>query len=52
MRYGGAFRGLKIRAAEQFGCIGALIYSDPIDDGPIGKEDHDNPAKAYPEGPW
>ncbi|KAG2222611.1 hypothetical protein INT45_008730 [Circinella minor] len=52
MRYGGAFRGLKIRAAEQFGCIGALIYSDPIDDGPIGKENHDNPAKAYPEGPW
>ncbi|KAI9268070.1 hypothetical protein BDA99DRAFT_546431 [Phascolomyces articulosus] len=52
MRYGGAFRGLKIRAAEQFGCIGALIYSDPIDDGPIGKDGGENPAKPYPEGPW
>ncbi|KAI9492132.1 hypothetical protein BDB00DRAFT_977223 [Zychaea mexicana] len=52
MRYGGAFRGLKVRAAEQFGCIGALIYSDPIDDGPVGKENHNNPALSYPGGPW
>ncbi|KAI9316345.1 hypothetical protein BX666DRAFT_2019438 [Dichotomocladium elegans] len=54
MRYGGAFRGLKIRAAEQYGCIGALVYSDPLDDGPIGKEGfpHMNPPKPYPEGPW
>ncbi|KAJ8663554.1 hypothetical protein O0I10_000797 [Lichtheimia ornata] len=54
MRYGGAFRGLKVRAAQVFGCAGALIYSDPIDDGPIDKEGypHVNPAKGYPEGPW
>lgn len=54
MRYGGAFRGLKVRAAETFGCAGALIYSDPIDDGPLNKEGypHVNPAKSYPEGPW
>lgn len=54
MRYGGAFRGLKVRAAEKFGCAGALIYSDPIDDGPINKEGYPyvNPAKSYPEGPW
>ncbi|KAI9313399.1 hypothetical protein BX666DRAFT_1864081, partial [Dichotomocladium elegans] len=54
MRYGGAFRGLKVRAAEVFGCIGALVYSDPIDDGPLNKEGYPfkHPAKAYPEGPW
>ncbi|CDH55564.1 glutamate [Lichtheimia corymbifera JMRC:FSU:9682] len=54
VRYGGAVRGLKIRAAAQFGCVGTLIYSDPLDDGPIDKEGypHVNPAKSYPEGPW
>jgi N-acetylated-alpha-linked acidic dipeptidase len=54
VRYGGSFRGLKLRAAEKYGCIGALIYSDPIDDGPLNKDQwpHLNPDKAYPEGPW
>ncbi|KAI9494914.1 hypothetical protein BDB00DRAFT_816291 [Zychaea mexicana] len=54
VRYGGAFRGLKVRAAEVFGCVGALVYSDPIDDGPLNKEGYPyvNPAKPYPEGPW
>lgn len=54
VRYGGAVRGLKIRAAALFGCVGTLIYSDPLDDGPIDKEGypHVNPAKSYPEGPW
>ncbi|KAI8357780.1 hypothetical protein BD560DRAFT_426345 [Blakeslea trispora] len=52
MRYGGSFRGLKVKAAETFGCAGALIYSDPIDDGPLNKDDTNNPAKSYPEGPW
>ncbi|KAI8371702.1 uncharacterized protein BYT42DRAFT_520161 [Radiomyces spectabilis] len=54
MRYGGSFRGLKVRAAEQFGCIGALVYSDPIDDGPLNKDGypHENPSESYPEGPW
>ncbi|KAF7725324.1 hypothetical protein EC973_009663 [Apophysomyces ossiformis] len=54
VRYGGAFRGIKVKAAEDFGCVGALVYSDPIDDGPVDKEGypHVNPAKPYPEGPW
>ncbi|CAO3653852.1 unnamed protein product [Cunninghamella echinulata] len=52
VRYGTAVRGLKLRAASKYGCIGALIFSDPIDDGPYNKEEHENPAKSYPEGPW
>lgn len=54
VRYGGSFRGLKLRAAEKYGCIGALVYSDPIDDGPLNKDQfpYVNPAKSYPEGPW
>ena len=53
VRYGGSFRGLKVRAAEQFGVVGVLIYSDPIDDGPLGKDEHNgNPAESYPAGPW
>ncbi|KAL0095963.1 hypothetical protein J3Q64DRAFT_1811979 [Phycomyces blakesleeanus] len=54
MRYGGSFRGLKVKAAENYGCIGALVFSDPIDDGPLDKEKfpHTNPAESYPEGPW
>ncbi|KAI8340435.1 hypothetical protein BC941DRAFT_348237 [Chlamydoabsidia padenii] len=54
VRYGGSFRGLKLRAAEKYGCIGALIYSDPIDDGPLNKDHwpHVNPNLSYPEGPW
>ncbi|KAI9282534.1 hypothetical protein BY458DRAFT_531008 [Sporodiniella umbellata] len=47
VRYGGSFRGLKVRAAEVYGCAGVLIYSDPSDDGPWGKD-----APSYPEGPW
>jgi N-acetylated-alpha-linked acidic dipeptidase len=35
MRYGGPFRGLKVKNAEQFGAVGAIIYSDPGDDGNI-----------------
>ncbi|GAA5810867.1 hypothetical protein MFLAVUS_004295 [Mucor flavus] len=52
IRYGSAFRGLKVRAAEVFGCVGALIYSDPIDDGPLNKDNSTNPAESYPKGPW
>ncbi|KAG1057559.1 hypothetical protein G6F43_000608 [Rhizopus delemar] len=52
VRYGGSFRGLKVRAAEVFGCAGVLIYSDPIDDGPLGKPDDENPNESYPNGPW
>lgn len=52
VRYGGVFRGLKVKAAQDFGCVGTLIYSDPIDDGPLNKDETSNPADSYPEGPW
>ncbi|KAI8873910.1 Zn-dependent exopeptidase [Ramicandelaber brevisporus] len=45
VKYGANFRGLKVRAAEQAGCVGVLIYSDPADDGFVR-------GKEYPEGPW
>ena len=32
-RYGGGWRGLKPRLAQEHGAIGCLIYSDPADDG-------------------
>ncbi|KAF9521022.1 hypothetical protein BS47DRAFT_1374558 [Hydnum rufescens UP504] len=47
-RYGGIFRGLKIKAAEEAGAIGVLIYSDPRDDGSVTVG---NGYKPYPEGP-
>ncbi|KAG8943630.1 hypothetical protein FRC03_002411 [Tulasnella sp. 419] len=47
-RYGGLFRGLKVKAAQEAGAIGALVYSDPRDDGTVTIE---NGYKPYPEGP-
>lgn len=44
-KYGGSWRGIKPKMAEEFGAIGALIYSDPEDDG-YGKGD------MYPKGAW
>lgn len=32
-RYGGSWRGIKPRLAAERGAVGALIYSDPADDG-------------------
>lgn len=32
-RYGGAWRGIKPRLAQEHGAIGCIIYSDPKDDG-------------------
>lgn len=32
-RYGGGWRGLKPRLAQEHGALGTLIYSDPVDDG-------------------
>jgi N-acetylated-alpha-linked acidic dipeptidase len=34
-RYGGVFRGLKVKGAEELGAAGVLIYSDPRDDGTV-----------------
>ncbi|KAE9984673.1 hypothetical protein BLS_001668 [Venturia inaequalis] len=38
-------RALKVKAAEEWGVKGVLIYSDPADDGFVK-------GKPYPEGPW
>jgi N-acetylated-alpha-linked acidic dipeptidase len=42
-RYGGGWRGLKPRLAQDHGAVGCLIYSDPVDDG-YGADD------VYPRG--
>ncbi|KAG7095262.1 hypothetical protein E1B28_006035 [Marasmius oreades] len=47
-RYGGNFRGLKIKAAEELGAAGVLVFSDPKDDGTVTVE---NGYKPYPHGP-
>ncbi len=44
-KYGGSWRGIKPKMAEEKGAIGALIYSDPADDG-YGR------GAVYPIGPW
>jgi N-acetylated-alpha-linked acidic dipeptidase len=44
VRYGGAFRGLKVKEAQDRGAVGVLIYSDPEDDGYAAGD-------VYPEGP-
>lgn len=48
VKYGGVFRGLKIKAAQEAGAVGAIIYTDPGDDGEVTEE---NGYKPYPEGP-
>nr|POE99431.1 putative glutamate carboxypeptidase [Quercus suber] len=47
-RYGGIFRGLKVKRAEELGAIGIILYSDPGDDGEITEE---NGYDSYPNGP-
>lgn len=42
-RYGGGWRGLKPKLAQEHGAVGSLIYSDPADDG-YGERD------PYPRG--
>ncbi len=48
VRYGGIFRGLKVKRAQELGAVGALLYSDPGDDGGVTIA---NGYKPYPEGP-
>ena len=43
VRYGGGWRGLKPKLAQEHGAVGAIIYSDPADDG-YGDTD------VYPRG--
>ena len=45
IRYGKVFRGLKVRAAQEHGAVGVLLYSEPDDDG-YRKGD------VYPKGPY
>ncbi|GJN79417.1 hypothetical protein PLIIFM63780_002930 [Purpureocillium lilacinum] len=47
-KYGGVFRGLKVKRAQELGMVGTLIYSDPGDDG---KHTEENGYKPYPDGP-
>lgn len=35
IKYGGLFRGLKVKNAQDYGAIAAVIFSDPGDDGNI-----------------
>ncbi|WP_199096304.1 transferrin receptor-like dimerization domain-containing protein [Dyella sp. ASV21] len=44
-RYGGGWRGLKPKLAQEHGAVGCLIYSDPRNDG-YGAGD------TYPDGGW
>ena len=47
-RYGGGWRGLKPKLAQEQGAIGALIYSDPANDGYATAETYPN-GGARPE---
>jgi N-acetylated-alpha-linked acidic dipeptidase len=47
-RYGGVFRGLKIKRAQELGAAAVLVYSDPHDDGTVTVE---NGYVPYPHGP-
>lgn len=47
-RYGGVFRGLKVKRAQELGMIGTVIYTDPGDDGEVTEE---NGYAVYPDGP-
>ncbi|AIF48769.1 transferrin receptor-like dimerization domain-containing protein [Dyella japonica] len=44
-RYGGGWRGLKPKLAQEHGAVGCLIYSDPRDDGYAEGD-------TYPQGGW
>jgi N-acetylated-alpha-linked acidic dipeptidase len=44
-RYGGGWRGLKPKLAQEHGAVGCIIYSDPQNDG-YGQGD------VYPKGAW
>ena len=48
VKYGGVFRGLKVKRAQELGMIGIVIYTDPEEDGEITEE---NGYKPYPHGP-
>ena len=45
VRYGGGWRGLKPKLAQEHGALACIIYSDPRDDGYA-------PGDPYPQGGW
>ncbi|ORY67394.1 N-acetylated-alpha-linked acidic dipeptidase [Pseudomassariella vexata] len=47
-RYGGPFRGLKVKNAQEYGMVGAVLFTDPDDDGNMTEA---NGYAAYPDGP-
>lgn len=47
-KYGGNFRGLKVKRAEELGMVGVVMYDDPGSDGEMTEA---NGHKPYPEGP-
>ena len=47
-RYGGIFRGLKVKRAQELGMVGVVLYSDPGDDDGATDE---NGGELYPDGP-
>ncbi len=44
-RYGGCYRGIKTKLAEEHKAVGLIIYSDPEDDGYVAGD-------VFPNGPW
>jgi N-acetylated-alpha-linked acidic dipeptidase len=49
-RYGGGWRGLKPRLAQEQGAIGCLIYSDPQQDGYVTADTYPNGGGRPPAG--
>ncbi|KAF4631811.1 hypothetical protein G7Y89_g6323 [Cudoniella acicularis] len=47
-KYGGIFRGLKVKRAQELGMVGTVIFTDPGDDGQATDE---NGVDLYPNGP-
>ncbi|KAL3461632.1 hypothetical protein BJX64DRAFT_152204 [Aspergillus heterothallicus] len=47
-RYSGSLRGLKVKAAQEAGAAGVILYNDPQEDGPFTKE---NGYASFPGGP-
>lgn len=47
-KYGGIFRGLKVKRAQELGMVGIVLYTDPQEDGEITEE---NGYMTYPKGP-
>lgn len=45
VRYGGAYRGVKVDIAAEHGCVGVLLWNDPARDG-------FEKGAAWPLGPW